>query len=196
LDSGYDGGSWNHAGIISSAAAANPGYAVAYADGSKDSGTPAQPNQVLLKYDLIGDTNLDGTVNLTDLLALLNSYGQSGKDWAHGDLNYDGTVNLTDLLELLNNYGGVSSNTSISLPAASNSANNSSPAPAATTSSATPASAIVASAPAVSTPIGTDAKTVSPEGINPIPIISTTLFSDVPITTDSDILSGNSFGLP
>jgi hypothetical protein len=26
-------------------------------------------------------------------------------DWSAGDFNYDGTVNLTDLLTLLNNYG-------------------------------------------------------------------------------------------
>jgi hypothetical protein len=49
--------------------------------------------------------NLDGTVNLTDLLDLLNNYGQSNTDWAKGDVNYDGTTNLTDLLDLLNNYG-------------------------------------------------------------------------------------------
>lgn len=54
---------------------------------------------------LVGDTNFDGTVNLTDLLTLLNNYGESGKDWQDGDFNYDGTVNLTDLLALLNNYG-------------------------------------------------------------------------------------------
>ena len=60
---------------------------------------------MLVKFTLIGDANLDGTVNLTDLLDLLNSYGQTGVDWADGDFNYDGTVNLTDLLALLNNYG-------------------------------------------------------------------------------------------
>lgn len=52
-----------------------------------------------------GDCNSDGCVNLTDLLTLLNNYGQSGMDWSQGDFNGDGTVNLTDLLTLLNNYG-------------------------------------------------------------------------------------------
>jgi hypothetical protein len=43
-------------------------------------------------------------VNITDLLSLLNNYGDTGADWAEGDFNYDGTVNITDLLMLLNNY--------------------------------------------------------------------------------------------
>jgi hypothetical protein len=72
------------------------GYAVGYDDNG---------SSLLIDRTLIGDTNLDGTVNLTDLLALLNSYGQTGAVWSQGDFNYDGTVNLTDLLGLLNNYG-------------------------------------------------------------------------------------------
>jgi autotransporter-associated beta strand protein len=62
---------------------------------------------------LVGDVNVDGSVNLTDLLDLLNSYGQSGKDWSQGDTNGDGSVNLTDLLNLLNNYGQSDQITSI-----------------------------------------------------------------------------------
>jgi hypothetical protein len=105
LASGYNGGKWNGAGIISSSAAANPAYAIGYGDGSTDTGTPAARGQILMQYTLVGDTNLDGTVNLTDMLALLNNYGQSGRDWSQGSFNYNGSVNLTDLLEMLNNYG-------------------------------------------------------------------------------------------
>lgn len=113
LASGSNGGKWNGTGIISSNAAAKGGsYAIGYADGSVDNGTPAGANQIFLRYDLSGDCNLDGTVNLTDLLAMLNNYGESGRDWAEGDMNYDGTVNLTDLLALLNNYGQTASLTS------------------------------------------------------------------------------------
>lgn len=102
--SGYHDGAWNGIGILSSAAAANSAYALGYADGTVDTGTAAAPNQVLIRYTLIGDANLDGVVNLTDLLALLNNYGQTGRDWSQGDFNYDGSTNLTDLLALLNNY--------------------------------------------------------------------------------------------
>jgi Dockerin type I domain len=112
LDSGYNGGTWNGPGIISSsAAAANGAFAIGYADGNVDSLTAAAPNQILLKYTLAGDANLDGTVNITDLLILLNNYGDTGQDWADGDFNYDGAVNVTDLLAMLNNYpaaGGTS----------------------------------------------------------------------------------------
>jgi predicted outer membrane repeat protein len=65
-----------------------------------------------------GDTNFDGTVNLTDLLTLLNNYGETGKGWTQGDFNFDGTVNLTDLLALLNNYGESANDNSIAAPAA------------------------------------------------------------------------------
>lgn len=105
LKSGYNQGKWNGLGIISTSAAANPAYAIGYADGSTDVGTPAERGQILLQYALVGDTNLDGTVNLTDFLNLLNNYGQTGRDWSEGSFDYGGTVGLTDLLEMLNNYG-------------------------------------------------------------------------------------------
>lgn len=106
LASAYDKGAWDGTGITSSTAAAGGGvFSIGYADGSIDAGTPALPGQVLIEYTLAGDANLDGTVNLTDLLSLLNSYGETGQDWADGDFNYDGSVNLSDLLILLNNYG-------------------------------------------------------------------------------------------
>jgi lysophospholipase L1-like esterase len=92
--------------LMSSSAAASGGkFALGYADGNVDLQSTAVPGQLLVEYALVGDTNLDGTVNLTDLLTLLNNYGQTSRDWAQGDFNYDGTVNLTDLLSLLNNYG-------------------------------------------------------------------------------------------
>jgi autotransporter-associated beta strand protein len=106
LASGYNSGTWNGPGFISSSALASAGkFGIAYSDSSVDKGITTPAGEVLLQYDLIGDTNLDGAVNLTDLLNLLNDYGKTGEDWVGGDFNYDGTVNLTDLLSLLNNYG-------------------------------------------------------------------------------------------
>jgi hypothetical protein len=51
-----------------------------------------------------GDANEDGAVDLTDLIALGQNYGESG-DWAAGDFNNDGTVDLSDLIPLGQNYG-------------------------------------------------------------------------------------------
>jgi autotransporter-associated beta strand protein len=82
-----------------------PGLLVGYYNGSTDLGDPSVgPGQLEFRGTLPGDTNLDGAVNITDLLALLNHYGQAG-DWSQGDFNYDGAVNITDLLLLLNHYG-------------------------------------------------------------------------------------------
>jgi hypothetical protein len=103
--SGAFGGDGVNGQILSSTAQANDQFAVGYADGSLDTGTTAAPGEVLIQYALVGDANLDGGVNITDLLTLLNNYGDTGEDWSQGDFNYDGSVNITDLLAMLNNYG-------------------------------------------------------------------------------------------
>jgi len=55
---------------------------------------------------LIGDTDLDGDVDLSDLAALLANYGElMGMTWADGDFDGDGDIDLSDLAALLANYG-------------------------------------------------------------------------------------------
>jgi hypothetical protein len=90
--------------IFTSAAVANPHTAVGYADGSVDSGTAAQPGQVLLKYTLLGDTNLDGTVNFADLMAVSQNYNQGNTDWAHGNFLGQTYTGFSDLLLVIQNY--------------------------------------------------------------------------------------------
>lgn len=55
---------------------------------------------------LIGDTNGDGIVNVTDLLAVINSWGACPAPPAacSADINDDGMVNVTDLLLIINNW--------------------------------------------------------------------------------------------
>ncbi|MCH7603178.1 MAG: hypothetical protein IIB54_10455, partial [Planctomycetes bacterium] len=61
-------------------------------------------NSVLDSCELArGDSNLDGTVNVTDLLALLAAWGVCPA--CPEDTNLDGTVNVTDLLNLLGGWG-------------------------------------------------------------------------------------------
>jgi autotransporter-associated beta strand protein len=111
LASGYDNDTWKGPGIVSSNAAAKPGlYAVGYADGARDAGTPASSTQVLVENTLAGDANLDRTVNFADLLVVaqnfnhvLDTHGNS-LDWADGDFNYDGQVNFADLLLVAQNF--------------------------------------------------------------------------------------------
>jgi hypothetical protein len=101
LTTGYNNDTWLGPGIDSSMAALNPGrYAIGYADGNTDQGTPAGPNQILVEYTLAGDANLDGTVNFADLLAVAQNFNHTldtqgnSIDWADGDFNYDGKVNF------------------------------------------------------------------------------------------------------
>ncbi|MHC4986365.1 MAG: glutaminyl-peptide cyclotransferase, partial [Planctomycetota bacterium] len=53
----------------------------------------------------LGDLNLDGCVNATDLAIMKAHYGQAGAGWAGGDLNADGLVNLTDLAIMRTTFG-------------------------------------------------------------------------------------------
>jgi subtilisin family serine protease len=50
----------------------------------------------------LGDINLDGMTDITDLVMLLGSWGESA---AMADVNNDGIVNISDLLILLANWG-------------------------------------------------------------------------------------------
>ena len=51
-----------------------------------------------------GDVNLDGSVNVTDLLLLLAGWGARAPGDPPADFNNDDLVNVTDLLTLLANW--------------------------------------------------------------------------------------------
>jgi hypothetical protein len=96
--------------IFSSVVNANPGTtALGYADGSYDSNTAAQPGQVLIKYTLAGDANLDGQVNFADLLVVAQNFNQNNLDWAQGNFAFYtmGTDYFADLLEVAQNFNHV-----------------------------------------------------------------------------------------
>jgi hypothetical protein len=97
IESGYANGLWNGIGIMSSTAQNNPNYGIGYAD-SADPGNPAglPSDTIEIKYTLLGDANLDGTVNSEDFTPFSHNLSQSGMTWDDGDFNYDGTVNAED----------------------------------------------------------------------------------------------------
>jgi hypothetical protein len=105
-----DGGKWDKTGLTSSLAAANSStYGLGYAEASTlglttFDGVTLGGNAVLVKYTLLGDANLDGTVNFNDFSIMQTHYGQAG-DWSEGDFNYDGSVNFDDFSIEQNNYG-------------------------------------------------------------------------------------------
>ncbi len=67
-------------------------------------GEPVDANSIILVRALVGDANLDGTVNNTDLVGLLTHFGETGQTQATGDFTGDGTVNNSDLVALLTDF--------------------------------------------------------------------------------------------
>ena len=94
LQTSYHAGAWDQGQFLSTTADASHGL------GWMDNGV----DEVTVMYTLYGDSNLDGSVNGTDLNAVLSYYNQSSEIWNHGDFNYDGSVNGTDLNTVLSNY--------------------------------------------------------------------------------------------
>ena len=82
--------------------------AIGYADNADSGmglttfgGQTVDSNSILLRYTISGDANLDGTVGLSDFLALRKNFGlASNATWDEGDFDYDGKVNLNDFLIL------------------------------------------------------------------------------------------------
>ena len=94
-------GYWDGPGINSSVAAADPAHlsGVGIIDNSEahlptfEGRSTLLNTEILVKYALYGDANLDGFVNNLDV-ALMGS--GTGIGWYHGDFNYDGAVNAVD----------------------------------------------------------------------------------------------------
>ena len=95
LLTGRNGGGWNGTGGIASglAAAAGGGRAIGYT-GSESTG-------FLVAFAAPGDANLDGSVDVFDLVQVntSNSYGAAGGGtWSGGDFDYDGRTTVFDLV--------------------------------------------------------------------------------------------------
>jgi len=112
IKSGYNAGSWNGPGIISTAAQATTNglhYGVGYADGKDGVVAGLTSGQIEVKYTLLGDANLDGLVNASDFNIVAANFNQSVTGWDQGDFNYDGLVNGADFLDVAANFNqGVS----------------------------------------------------------------------------------------
>jgi hypothetical protein len=109
----YASGNWTGAGITSTNAAAasttSHKTALGYAEASQlgvstFAGQSVDSTAVLIRYTATGDSNLDGTVDLTDFTYLAANFNGSTKNWLQGDYNYDGSVDLTDFSMLASNF--------------------------------------------------------------------------------------------
>jgi MYXO-CTERM domain-containing protein len=111
LISGFNNGAWNGPGIDSSTAAANSSsYALGYAD-SKDPGNPAglASGTLEVKYTLIGDADLNGTVNGIDFGILAANFNKAVTGWDKGDFDYNNIVNGIDFTHLAANFNKAAS---------------------------------------------------------------------------------------
>ncbi len=165
LQSGYNGGAWNGAGIDSSTAASNPGYALGYAD-SADPGNPANlaADQIEIKYTLLGDADLDGSVTGIDFTILASHLGKSVSGWDQGDFFYTGTVTGADFTALVSNLGKTAQGGDVVLPA-SNSTLLNTTAPTSTvlnSAATTPAAPVVVSVPLTVATVATKSIAAAP----------------------------------
>ncbi len=118
LINGYNGGLWNGtSGVNSSAAAANSGFALGYADGADGVVSGLSSGQLEIKYTRYGDANLDGVVSGDDFAILVGNLGKSAAAWDKGDFNYDGVVSGNDFALLVSNLGKAANGADVTLPA-------------------------------------------------------------------------------
>jgi hypothetical protein len=110
IKSGYNGGMWNGPGITSSSAAVTPGFGLGYADAA-DSGNPAglSAGMLKIKYTLLGDADLNGTVNGIDFGILAANFNKTVSGWDKGDFDYNNIVNGIDFTALAANFNKATS---------------------------------------------------------------------------------------
>ncbi len=119
LASGYASGAWAGTGIVSSAAAADASglHSVGYAEASdilgltgSETGTwqgqTVTATSVLAMYTYVGDTDLSGAVDGSDVANLQAGMSGGLSGWVNGDMNYDGSVTPADMSLLLAGLSG------------------------------------------------------------------------------------------
>lgn len=117
LTKGYNGGDWNGTSatapagtgaIRSSTSAADSAHlGIGYADNNDGTGgNTINPvvNTIKIQFAALGDTDLDGTVGLSDYTAVVRNFG-TGTNWDQGAVTYGGTVNLNDYTAVVRNFG-------------------------------------------------------------------------------------------
>jgi hypothetical protein len=112
IQSGYNAGAWNGAGINSSQADASDlhlGIADAARAGISGSflGVPIDGSTLIIRFTKAGDADVNGIVNISDFarLALNFNLGPSpAQSWINGDFNYDDQINIADIALLAGNF--------------------------------------------------------------------------------------------
>lgn len=102
--------------LISSVAQANPGTAIGYALAGDvlavvGGGAPVlyadqlvRAEDLLVRYTLAGDADLNGVVNISDFSRLAANFNLTNAVWSRGDFNYDGVTGIGDFAVLASNF--------------------------------------------------------------------------------------------
>ena len=88
---GRNGGAWNGAGIITSAASGN----------RTTLGIAEIAGDVVVKFTYAGDANLDGKITIDDYVKIDNGIAAGLAGWSNGDFNYDGKINIDDYTKFI-----------------------------------------------------------------------------------------------
>jgi filamentous hemagglutinin len=108
IKSGFNGGAWNGSGIISSAAQTPTNglyYGVGWADAKDKVVAGLASGEIEIKYTLLGDANLDGTVNGSDFSILAANFGRGFTNWDQGNFLFTPLINGADFAALAANFG-------------------------------------------------------------------------------------------
>jgi hypothetical protein len=75
-----------------------------------------------IRATILGDTDLNGNVNVADLGNLATNFNRTDASWINGDFDYNGNVNVADLGDLATNFNntlpGSGSSTSVATTSA------------------------------------------------------------------------------
>jgi autotransporter-associated beta strand protein len=121
LSAGFNNGNWNGPGIISSTAQTPTNsfrYGVGFADGADGIVSGISSGQIEVKYTLLGDANLDGTVNGADFSILAANFGLGYTNWDQGNFLFTPAVNGADFSALAANFGQGDSGADVAVPPA------------------------------------------------------------------------------
>ena len=75
-------------------------------------GQPVDNNSILIAPELLGNSNIDGRVDLNDLNTVLNHLGTTNAGWTWGGFDGQPAIDLNDLNDVLNHLGLTYANSS------------------------------------------------------------------------------------
>ncbi len=111
LRNGYHSGAWNGPGIQSSSSSGNSTMSLGYANAADVgltavAGQPITGNVVVVKCTRVGDSSLDGKVDLgNDFNLFLQGFvAANSSSWELGDYNYDEKTDATDFGIFIDGY--------------------------------------------------------------------------------------------